>query len=254
MRVSWWNDLFSELPPADDSGFTSDFKLESLHRTRAGRVGARLFYRMITEQYEPGTLRAPKRRWDQLDAIGVLQRTRDWRQFHFLWEGRGGVTLVGNLGGRKIQNGWHQLSKSGATLDEGLQNTYAGGRRPAIITGSRFSITRQLQILEVSAGADGQFALGSTGVSFISGFVGVSTELDTGDYRFDFGGEVALENYSTRDPNLALFGAYAAGGDHFAFRVHAVMRTRLYSVGWQYRANEGGSGEPTGLFLFGYAH
>ncbi len=53
--------------------------------------------------------------------------------------------------------------------------------------------------------------------------------------------------FLTADPNLALAGGYAndvAAG----YRLFFSLEKGGYEFGWQYRANEGGSGEPTGVF------
>ena len=198
LRLAWWNDVFAELPPADDSGFTNDFELD-LRVTRSfGELGVRVFHRIITEQFGSGFF--PTRRWDQLDVFATLRQVRTWRGLILSAESRAGPTFAGNLGGLAVQDGWHRLSGTGASTDEGLQDDYDGSRRAGFVAGSRLAATRRVRFFQAGAGVDGQLALGQTGIRAASAFANARLELGGRATRFVLAGEIALARLGNERP------------------------------------------------------
>ncbi len=230
------NDALSELTaPYDDAGFTHDNAFSLMREERDLAFGGSFLHRWITS-------RTDQRRWDQLDLLAHARRTLP---HGITTTARFGPTLGGNYGGRKMQNGWHALTDTGPTLDEGLQRTYAGDRRTGVLAGLE---TRAMfparGIAQGYAIVDGQLALGA------------------GLHRFQIAGgarafyrhvgahvELAVAGYRVVDPSLALPGGY---GDRIEveWRAGIDIRWSRFAIGYQYRANEGGSGEPIGVVWF----
>src|ERR1043165_10210626 len=120
------NDVFSELiPPMDDLGFTHDNVLAIGVERDDYIFGGRIFDRWIPS-------RTDRRRWDQLDPFPTVER----RFAPYLQaQARLGPTFGGNYGGQYIQNGWHSLSGTGPTVEQGLANDYAGDRTYGVLAG-----------------------------------------------------------------------------------------------------------------------
>lgn len=247
LRVAWWNDVFSERSPADDTGFTSDFEVDVWIRLHRGTVRARMMHRTITERFS-------RRRWDQLDLIVAYEdELRPRRDTYVELAGRAGLTFGGNFGGCAVQNTWHELTGSGITVDEGLQNQYDGGRRAAVLGGLRAALVHGVSIAKLRAGTDAQATLGNTGVATLGGFAGGDLSVPIRRWRLLLTTELALIRYWTSDPNLTLRSAYGVGEWQRQFRVGLGAGIGATSFGWQYRSNEGGSGEPTGVVWFSTA-
>jgi hypothetical protein len=237
------NDAFSELiPPLDDQGFTHDTVLvirreQSEWLTRIGGSGV---HRIITS-------RVDRRRWDLAELFATAEHA--WPlALPVSATLRAGPTFAGNLGGRYIQNGWHSLSGTGPTLEQGLQNMYPGDRRFAFTVGARVAADTGERLAWWLRGygfADGQVALGSTGVTSMQSTLGISAA----HTHVGMHAELALARYHVADPNLALPGAYRAGWQA-EWRIGVDVHWRHYRIGYEYRANESGSGEPVGLFDF----
>lgn len=243
IRIAWWNDLFSELPPADDSGFTNDFELE----VWCGRFGGRLYYRIITEQVGSGDFAIPTLRSDQLDLFATARERRRWRGFDLDGRLRAGPTITGNLGGLAIQDGWHRLTRGGPTTDHGLQDTYEGDDRIGAVAGAWLSIDRAVGPLIAGVAVDGQLALG-TGVTSGAALARASVEIGPPRSHLILSAELGVAEYAAGDPNLELSGGYGAGGSALLFRLAIGLRHQGTRFGFQFRANESGSGEPMGLF------
>src|ERR1043165_6495179 len=120
------NDVFSELiPPMDDLGFTHDNVLAIGVERDDYIFGGRIFDRWITS-------RTDRRRWDQLDLFATVEaRFAPYLQA----QARLGPTFGGNYGGQYIQNGWHSLSGTVPTVEQGLANDYAGDRTYGVLAG-----------------------------------------------------------------------------------------------------------------------
>ncbi|MBA2543621.1 MAG: hypothetical protein H0V17_28525 [Deltaproteobacteria bacterium] len=232
------NDVFSKLrPPFDDSGFTHD-NVASLRRTRDGiTFGGGFMHRWITS-------RVDDRRWDQLELIAIAERA--WP--HLELSGRAGPTFGGNFGGRKMQNAWHELSGTGSTLDEGLQARYADDRSTGILAGGRarsaWMFAGRVLSFEGAGSVDTQLSVGA-GVSSVE--AAATGSAITRHVVLHV--ELAAAAIDVVDPQLALPGGYGEGLQ-LAWRAGIQFKWSRFAVGYQYRANEGGSGEPLGVVSF----
>lgn len=238
------NDVFTELdPPIDDVGFTNDIDVRFWRRVEEYRVGGMLVHRWITERYN--ALYQGRRR-DLVDLLGTIERSWGEPALRELTAGlRIGPTLTGNLGGRWMQNGWHTLCHCGTTLDEGLQSTYVGdGDVGALlgVSGSGSIGTPEVQAYGV---VDAQASVG-TGVSFLEGAGGARVLGWIGGTQLGAHLELAVMRFHVTDDRLALPGAYRPGWQG-AWRAGVHVARGRVSVGYEYRANEDGSGEPIGV-------
>jgi hypothetical protein len=236
-RAAIGNDAFTSLSfPVDDLGFTNDLALE-LHRGDDELVvGGSIFHRMITASD------SSRRRWDQLDVRGSL-----------VWRGHPGVELGawlgpsfgGNFGGLTIQNTWHGSTRTGPTIEQGLQNVYPGDRRVGLVAGghARGSYGGDLGVY---GDGTGQFALGATGVTLLAVAAGARAQHRRGGTTLGAHLEVAVTRYHVDDPYLALPDGYRAGWQ-LEWRAGVELATGRYRFSYEYRANEGGSGEPIGV-------
>jgi hypothetical protein len=236
------NDVFTELdPPIDDQGFTHDNEF-SLRRQRGTyTVGGSFLHRFITS-------RTSDRRWDLVELFATGERA--WPDlFDTEWPRvttteRIGLALGGNFGGRYLQNGFHAVTGTGPTLDQGLQSRYDGDRELGVVVGggARAEVGDQLQGYAV---LDGQAAVGGTGVtSFEAMLGGAAWTRHVGAHV-----EVALSRYFVGDRNLALEGGYRTGFQ-LEWRAGVDVRWSRFRIGFQYRGNESGSGEPMGVLWF----
>lgn len=233
------NDVFTELdPPIDDQGFTHDNALALWRRDGDYRVGGSFLQRIITSRQD-------RQRWDLVELFARGERA--WPELvsrgvrSITTSLRIGPTLAGNLGGRFIQDRFHALTGTGPTLDEGLQDTYDGDRRIGLVIGGGASASSGGWLRTYSV-LDGQLALGQTGVTSLEGALGARAD------RAYIGAhaEIAATYYDVGDPNLELPGAYRPGW-HFEWRLGVEVHWSRYRVGYTYRANESGSGEPMGV-------
>jgi hypothetical protein len=234
------NDVFTELiPPIDDRGFTHDnvFVLRRLAGDTA--FGGGFVHRWLTSTRD-------RRRWDQLDVFALAERRWPHRVTS---QARLGPAFGGNYGGRWMQNGWHALTGSGPTLDEGLANDYPGPRRLGLVAGGAARIDAPaLDAGERIGGyaiADGQLAVGGTGVT--RGELAVGGTART--RHVGVHAEIAVTRYHVADPYLALPGGYGTGFQ-MEWRIGVHVAWSRFRVGYEYRANEGGSGEPIGVVAF----
>ncbi len=236
------NDALSELdPPLDDQGFTHDNVFALRRESGDYTLGGSFVHRFITS-------RTSRDRSDLVELFATAERS--WPDvFAATWPRltatlRAGPSLGGNWGGRYIQNGFHFLTKTGPTLDEGLQDRYPGGRTVGFALGGR----ARLEVGDRVVGygfADGQLALGGTGVTSMQTAVGlVARSTYVGAHA-----EVALTGYALGDPYLMLPGGYREGF-HVEWRAGIAVHWSRFSIGYEYRANESGSGEPMGVVEF----
>jgi hypothetical protein len=261
------NDVFTELdPPIDDVGFTHDnvFAL----RRQAGRdtIGGSFVHRFITS-------RVDRRRWDLVELFATGERvliepaplpeptsaptsaaptsaTPSRIPLSISATLRAGPTLGGNWGGRYMQNAFHALTKFGPTVDEGLANDYPSEREIGLVVGgrARASVSRDRSpqrgpATEAYSFVDGQVAIGGSGVTSMQTAIGGNlASAHVGAHL-----ELAVARYHVGDPNLALPGAYRSGWQ-FEWRVGVDVHWSRFRLGFEYRANESGSGEPMGLF------
>jgi hypothetical protein len=245
----------------DDLGFTHDNVFALRRQSGSDAFGGSFVHRFITS-------RVDRRRWDLVELFATAERgwwigdpsaSRNASASTSAPDGvssdaghairvvaivRAGPTLGGNWAGRYLQNAWHTISKTGPTLDEGLANDYPGDRTYGFTTGGR-AVAAIGTRLQGYSYIDGQVALGQTGVTSMQGTLGGSAA----SKHFGAHVEVALSRYHVLEPNLALPGAYGRGFQ-LEWRVGVDVHWSRFRVGYEYRANEGGSGEPLGVFEF----
>ncbi len=226
--------MFSEaLPPYDDAGFTNDLDVAFWRARGPYQLGGTLLHRWITEAGGP-------RRTDLVELFAMAERT---------WDGltvgaRLGPTFTGNLGGRWMQNGWHALTRSGPTLDEGLQDRYVGGLEAGVAAGTSARFAIGAPEVQLYGFGDAQLAVG-TGVTFLDLAAGLASEHRVRCVRIGGHAEVALMRFHV-DERLAFPGAYGDGWQG-AYRVGVHVAWNRTRITYEYRANEGGSGEPFGI-------
>jgi hypothetical protein len=240
LRVTISNDAFTDVtPPLDDSGFTTDLGVAFWRPWHGDQLGGSLWHRWLTEV-------GGKRREDLLEVFATGERT--WgtpRLLELTTTVRFGPAFTGNLGGRWTQNAWHSLTGTGPTLDEGLQYDYIADRAIGIAGGNRTVGSIGVPEAQAYGVVDGQVALG-TGVS--------SFELAAGGRligrirctELGLHGEVAVARYAVSDSALALPGGYGEGAWQREWRIGVHVAWRRLMFAYEYRANEGGSGEPIG--------
>jgi hypothetical protein len=192
------------------------------------------------------TSRLGPERWDQVDVVATAEHAVDGGIVLGAWLG---PTFGGNFGGRAIQNWWHSWSGTGPTIAEGLAHVYPGDRRAGVLAGARVSIDRGNDRVRVYGSALGQLALGSTGVTRGELAGGVHPRYAIGGTTLGAHGELALTAYHVGDPNLALPGGYGTGLQ-LEWRLGVDVAWSRYVASYEYRANEGGSGEPIGVIAF----
>lgn len=237
------NDVFTEvIPPIDDRGFTHDNVVQTIRLDEDRRLGfgGRFVHRWITS-------RADRRRWDQVELTALAVRTGTVPFLPIFLDGTAtlGPTFGGNFGGRYLQNGWHAITGTGPTVDEGLANDYPAGRQIGIVAGARGRVRVGQQVAYGYGVLDTQLGLGGGGVSIIDAALGGVL----GTRHVGAHAEVALTNYWVSDELLALPGGYDEGF-HVEWRVGVHVAWSRFRLSYQYRANEGGSGEPIGVIAF----
>ena len=241
-RATFRNDALADLdPPLDDDGFTNDLDFAFFRPLDGYLVGGRLLHRWITE---PGG----DRRWDHVELVATAERP--WGRFVTV-SARLGPTVGGNWGGRWMQNGYHGLTRTGPTLDEGLPDRYPEGRTIGVLAGG--TLRGEYRVLgdhgRGFARLDGQVAA-FAGLTAIEGALGA--ELVGRHDRVEFGlhTEVAVARFHANDAPLELPGGYGTDELEPAVRVGAHIAWARVRFDYEYRSNEGGSGEPVGLIGF----
>jgi hypothetical protein len=235
LRFTHGNDAFTDLdPPVDDDGFTTDLALAFWRPYRGYLVGAAIFDRWFTEA-------GGSRRCDLLELVATGERTWTRGRVTLTAGARLGPVFTGNLGGRAMQNGYHTISGTGRTLDEGLQADYAGGTDAGILAGTRGRATIGTRVQGYAA-LDGQLAA-FTGVTSLDAALGTHLAHRAGHLVLGAHGELAVQRFHTADDRLALRGGHRTGF-HGAWRAGIDLAYKRVRFDVQYRANEGASGEP----------
>ncbi|MDX2092557.1 MAG: hypothetical protein SFX73_32130 [Kofleriaceae bacterium] len=243
LRFALRNDVFTDLsPPIDDAGFTQDFDIRFWRPYRGYAIGGMLFDRWVTSRVNDD-------RRDLLELAATVERP--WlhpTQPALVTVGaRLGPVFTGNLGGRWMQNGWHTISKTGPTLDEGLQHNYVGELDAGAFAGvhARGEVGTWLQGY---GSLDGQVSVG-TGVSWIEAAIGARGNARVGRALLSAHVELAESRFAVTDDLLALPGGYGEGMQ-FSWRAGVAVAWQRLRFEYQYRTNEGGSGEPIGVIAF----
>jgi hypothetical protein len=235
LRVAIRNDVFTDVtPPADDDGFTHDFDIHFWRPYREYLVGARLVDRWVTERVVYGGIRR-----DLFDLLATAERTFGDVLTPSL---RIGPTFTGNLGGKVIQNAFHTTCHCGRKLSEGLQDTYVGDNDIGLVTAARvYAATTVQPWLAPYAFVDGRLSLGT----------GVSSFESTGGAQFRYWRmaahvELAFMRFHLVDERFEMAGSYRSGWQ-FGWRAGLQYEKGRVRIGYEYRANEDGSGEPIGV-------
>jgi hypothetical protein len=146
-----------------------------------------------------------------------------------------------------MQNAWHSLTGTGPTLDEGLQHDYIADRAIGLVAGNRAVGSIGIPEAQAYGVVDGQVALG-TGVSSLELAAGAQLIGRIRCTELGLHGELAVARYSVSDSALVLPGGYGEGAWQREWRVGVHVAWRRLMFAYEYRANEGGSGEPIGTF------
>ena len=243
-RYASGNDVYTELdPPVDDDGFTNDIDIWFWRSHRGYQIGGRLFDRWVTEVPRP----AGGRR-DLIELVGTIERTWEADSVDLTVAGRAGPSFTGNLGGRWMQNGFHKLCGCGASLGQGLQHRYDGDGGIGALLGSRVRGSVGVPVAQAYGVVDGQAVLGA-GVTWIDAAAGGKLTTRIGITELSAHGEVAVIRFHAADERLAMSGGYGTGWQT-AYRLGVHVAWSRYRIEYQYRANEGSSGEPIGVFAF----
>ena len=239
-RIAHGNDAFSELdPPLDDTGFTADLAFAMWRPWRGYDVGGSYFHRWLTA----------KDSYDREDLLELTATaTRRWGERHreLVLGARTGPVLTGNWGGRWLQNAWHAVSRTGPTLDEGLADHYVADRAFGWLAGARAAGAWGMPALQGYGIADAQLSVG-TGVSSLEIAAGLRTFVRIRCVEFGAHVEAALDRFAVADDALTLRGGYGTTRWERAWRVGVQIAWARTQISYEYRANEGGSGEPIGV-------
>ena len=240
-RIAIGNDAFTSVrPPLDDSGFTNDLAFALWRPYRGYDVGGSVFDRMLTEVGGP-------RREDLIELVGTVERAWGEPRVRELTIGlRSGPVATGNLGGRYLQNGWHTLSGTGPSLEQGLQHQYIADRALGWLAGERVTGAIGLPAVQAYGVVDSQLALG-TGVSSLELAAGLRAFARVRCTELGVHGELAYERFAAAEDALTLPGGYGTGGSHVAARLGVHVAWGRTRIAYEYRVNEGGSGEPIGV-------
>ena len=248
-RFALGNDtLAGGRPPFDDDGFTHDFDIRFWRPHRGYLVGGRLYDRWITE-----VPRSAGGRRDLLELVATIERTWPAQLGESLVAGvtvagRAGPSLTGNLGGRWMQSTFHGLCGCGETLEEGLQRRYDGDGGIGALLGSSARGSVGVPVAQAYGIVDAQAVLGA-GVTFVDAAAGGQLAARIGGTELAAHAEVAVIRFHAADDRLALPGGYGTGWQR-AYRIGVHVAWSRFRIEYQYRANEGGSGEPIGVLAF----
>jgi len=249
LRIALGNDVLSEgSPPFDDDGFTHQFDLRFWRPHRGYLVGGRLYDRWITE-----VPRVAGGRRDLLELVATIERSWPLQLGEALGvgvtaAGRVGPSVTGNLGSRWMQSSFHGLCGCGETLEEGLQRRYDGDGGIGALLGAAARGSFGVPVAHVYGGVDAQAVLGA-GVTFVDAAAGGQLAARIRGTELAAHAEVAVMRFHAADERLALPGGYGAGWQP-AYRIGVHAAWSRFRVEYQYRANEGGSGEPIGVVAF----
>lgn len=239
-RIAHGNDAFSELvPPLDDTGFTTDLAFAMWRPWRGYDVGGSYFHRWLTEKLGD-------RREDLLELTATVARRWGERHRELTIGVRSGPVLTGNWGGRWLQNAWHAVSRTGPTLDEGLADRYPADRAFGWTAGARIAGAVGVPAVQAYGVTDLQLSVG-TGVSEMEFAAGVRTFVRIRCVELGAHVEGALDRFAVSDDALTLRGGYETGRWERAWRAGVQIAWARTQISYEYRANEGGSGEPIGV-------
>lgn len=241
-RIAHGNDAFSELePPLDDQGFTTDLSFAMWRPYRGYLIGGSWFHRWLTEV-------GGYRRHDLLEVTATVERSWGERRVRELTVTlRSGPAFTGNFGGRFLQNGWHSISGSGPTLDSGgLADMYIANRAFGWLAGERAVGAIGIPAVQAYGVIDAQVSLG-TGVSSFELAAGARAYHRIRCVELGAHAEIALDRFATSDDALTLRGGYGTGSWQRAWRAGVHVAWNRTMIAYEYRANEGGSGEPIGV-------
>lgn len=245
LRFAIRNDTFTEIiPPMDDLGFTNDLELAFWRPYRGLVLGVRWTDRLVTERgdFGPG-----ERRQDLVETVGTVEKTWGRSPVHALTlTGRAGSVATGNWGGRYYQDGFHGLCHCGIRLGEGLADRYVEERRYGALVGARVTASEGSERVQGYATVDAQASLG-TGVTFVDPALGVRARTRVRCTELGAHAEIAGMRFHVLSDALAIPGGYGAGWQ-LGWRVGVHVAWSRVRLDYEYRANEGGSGEPIGMF------
>ena len=244
LRFTIRNDTLTELvPPMDDLGFTNDLELAFWRPYRGFVIGGRVFDRLVTEtadQFGPG-----ERRQDLLELVGTIEKTWGVIDLHSVTlTGRAGPVVTGNWGGRWYQNAFHTVCHCGTLLEEGLAHRYPEGRAYGALIGARVVASEGGEHAQAYSAIDGQASLG-TGVTWVDAAMGGRLRTRVNGVALGLHAEIAAMRFHVESDALAIPGGYRPGWQ-LGWRIGAHVAWGRVRVEYEYRANEGGSGEPIG--------
>lgn len=219
---------------ADDSGFTSYQAVElELSRGPRERLGLLAGNQMITE-------RGGMRRVDE----GLIAATYGRRVVSSRLEVELGLLLgasvLGDLGGAHLQDGYHALLGGGRRLDGSLQDRYPGRTRVGLVPGAELRARWPAgAAVALTAGVGGRADVGGGGVSRLHGSLGLA--LVAGRVRVEAGD--AVWRFLGGDPFLTMPGGYRTGALVHAPYLRVGVGVRGLALEYEARANAGGSGQ-----------
>ncbi len=245
LRFAIRNDVFSELrPPFDDVGFTNDLELAFWRPYRGYVIGGRWLDRLVTEGY--GAFTPGDRRQDLVELVGTIERTWGEPLLHSLVvTGRAGSVVTGNWGGRFYQNAFHELCNCGALVGEGLADRYPEDRAYGALVGARVVASEGIEHAQAYAAVDGQASVG-TGVTWIDAAAGGRVRTRIRCTELGAHAEIAAMRFHVLSDALAIPSGYGEGWQ-LGWRVGVHVAWGRIRIDYEYRANEGGSGEPVGM-------
>jgi hypothetical protein len=244
LRFTIRNDVFTELvPPIDDVGFTNDLELAFWRPYRGFVLGGRWLDRLVTEGYRdfgPGD-----RRQDLVELVGTIEKTWGTLLRSFVVTARAGSVTTGNWGGRYYQNGFHSLCRCGVLLGEGLASRYPEERAYGALAGARAVATEGIEHAQAYVAIDGQASVG-TGVTFVDAAIGGRLRTRVRHVELGTHAEIAAMRFHVLSDALAIPGGYGSGWQ-LGWRIGVHVAWDRVRIDYEYRANEGGSGEPVGM-------
>jgi hypothetical protein len=239
-RIAHGNDAFSELvPPLDDTGFTTDLAFALWRPWGAYDFGGSYLHRWVTEK-------SGADREDLVELAATASRRWGERHRELIAGARTGPVLTGNWGGRWMQNAWHSVSRTGPTLDEGLADHYPEARAFGWLAGARIAGAWGVPAVQAYGVADAQVSVG-TGVTSLELAAGVRAFQRVRCVELGAHLEGAIDRFAVLDDALTLRGGYGTGRWERAWRAGVHVAWNRTMISYEYRANEGGSGEPIGV-------
>jgi len=261
LRVVWLNDGLAglKLPGGhrltpiviDDNGFTNGFELSATigNERRWLTLDARILN--IVERPPSGVSPAGLRRWDSLDFVVGLARAGSFGALRWSLAPHVGLALGGNYGGLWMQNGLHEaIGERKRTEGQRLQTRYVGPARAGLTLG--IAATSRVQLLSWASArgdAEAQAASGDTGVSRLSGKLGLEVARSFGIVRPSLSVFLEAAAVRTADPGLLIPGGYSVHGAFLMPGLTIGLAVGAVAFGWGMVLNEGGSGYPNGALF-----